>query len=521
MKKTMICAAALLLAGTVLTACSGGDDVTSDITPVSQPAAEAGDVVELSGTLGSKGSVTRAIDADGNGTWEVGDKFAVYYETANGHASTVATVNSVNSDGSANFKATLRSPKTGDNSVKLVYPASAHDGQGGFKTDGLMKQGGTLEYINQNGLDIETATPTMNVEGMTAKLKNNVTMAPQVCLYKLDLKDYYYQDLFTTKLEISDGTNSYTITPTPATNSLTIAMLPVSGAKFTFTATTINDTQTYTKLDGVTLANCTLANIGDVFDKDGNIYKVNIVPGAIYRREFSNRYISAGRFYSQNLSLPEYAINKPSIAVIAYVGNHGSVDDSSADTQTGFRGLAVAMQNASGGGYWCKQTNNPSTLCSDVNDYSEDLKVALQWKNGISRTTYLVSNPDGHYHEAAKAARNYGVQHPEDTSDWFLPSMGQWQLIFQGLATKSGNMSELCTDSMKIFPYDSNNTYSLSNNNVGHVLRDAGASGLTNCTWSCSEYSSGQAWALASDLSASKFYKLDNMTHYVRPVLAF
>ena len=68
MKKTMICAAALLMASVVMTACSGGDDVTSDVTPVSQPAAEAGDVVELSDTLGSKGSTTRAIDADGNGT---------------------------------------------------------------------------------------------------------------------------------------------------------------------------------------------------------------------------------------------------------------------------------------------------------------------------------------------------------------------------------------------------------------------------------------------------------------------
>ena len=513
--------AALLLAGAVMAACSGSDDMTDNTTPTTKPSVGGTSVVELSGTLGSKGELTRSVAADGTGTWEVGDKFAIYYETANGHSTAVATVNSVNDNGSANFNAMLSSPKAGSNSVNLVYPASAHDGQGGFKTDDLMNQGGTLDYINANGLDIETATTTLNVDGAKATLNNDVTMQPQVCLYKLDLKDQYYTELFTKKLEISDGTHSYTITPTAATSSLTIALLPASNAKFTFTATTTKYTQAYTKLDGITLANCTLANIGDVFDKDGNIYEVGIVPGAIYRKEFSSRYISAGRFYSQSLTLSEYATNNPSIAVIAYVGNHGSVDDSSADTQTGFRGLAVAMRNAYGVDYWCMQTNNPSTLCSDASDYSEDLEVALQWKNGISRTTYLVDNPDGHNHQAAKFARNYGVQHPIGTSDWFLPSMGQWQLIFQGLATKAGNMSELCTDPMLIFPYEKYNKYSLSNDNVGPVLENAGASVLTNCTWSCSEYSSGQAWALAYDLSATKLPKLDTYTHNVRPVIAF
>ncbi|MBR3306327.1 MAG: hypothetical protein IKI75_03605, partial [Lachnospiraceae bacterium] len=138
-------------------------------------------MVELSGTLGGKSSTTRAIAENGTGTWEVGDKFAVYYETSNGHASAVATVNSVNDDESANFTATLQSPKLGNNSVKLVYPATAHDGKGGFKTDGLMTQDGTVDCINQKGLDIETAEATMNVEGTTATLTDDVYLEPQVC----------------------------------------------------------------------------------------------------------------------------------------------------------------------------------------------------------------------------------------------------------------------------------------------------------------------------------------------------
>jgi len=518
MKKNTFYTAVLLLAGAIMTACSGGDDVTSDITPEPQPSAEAG-VVELSGTLGSKGSVTRAIDADGNGTWEVGDKFAVYYQTPNGNATTIATVKSVNDDKSANFTAVLHNPTSGDNDVTLVYPASAHNGSGGFKTDALMKQGGTLDYINTKGLDIETASTTMTVEGMTAKLKKNVTLNPQVCLYKMDLRESS-NNLDVTKLEISDGTHNYTITPATSTNIFTVALLPVSNADFTFTATTTKLTKFFTMQNGVTLANCTIANIGHVFDKDGNIYEVSTGPGTIYSKKSSNRSLSAGRFYDQILQLSESDTKNPGVAVIAYVGNKGSVDNSNEETLK-FRGLAVALYYTDGNYWdseysWCNKTSGTSTSCS--NEYSNNIAVAREWKNGIGRTTYLIDNPDGHTHTAALKAHNYSELHPEDTSDWFLASLGQWQLIFQGLATKAGGMTELCTEPMLLFKYPDN--YILSNENVGPVMGNAGAMGFYNCIWTSSEYSNGYAWALAYDLSATneltKSYKSG-----VRPVLAF
>ena len=195
MRKNIFYTAALLLAGAVMAACSGSEDITDNTTPETQTPTGNG-VVELSGTLGSKGEMTRAVDAEGTGTWEVNDKFAVYYETTDGHATAVATVTSVNGDGSANFTALLKDPKKGNNSVKLVSPASAHDGEGGFKTDGLMNQGGTLEYINKNGLDIETATATMNVADAKASLTTSVTMQPQVCLYKMTLRENSYTKFY-------------------------------------------------------------------------------------------------------------------------------------------------------------------------------------------------------------------------------------------------------------------------------------------------------------------------------------
>ena len=507
MKKNTFYMVALLLAGTVMTACSGGDDITSDITPEPQPSSETG-VVELSGTLGSKGDVTRAIDANGKGTWEPGDKFAVYYETPDGHASAVATVNSVNDDKSANFTATLHSPKAGNNDVTLVYPATAHDGKGGFKTDALMKQGGTLDYINANGLDIETATTTMKVEGMNATLTENVTMDPQVCLYTLYLKDNSNNFISAKKLEISDGTHNYTITSSDATTAFTIALLPIENADFTFTATTTIEGKLYTK-QNATLANCTAANVGDVIFADGNIYKVSNGTGVIYSVSFKNKTLVRGRFSYNYLNLSTIT----PVAMIAYVGEKGSVDESS----TIYHGLALAMHNINRDTRWCVDTSNPSTPCS--NQYNSDITVACQWKNGISRTTYLIENPDGHDHLAVKKAHNYDVQLPPSgtTSEWFLPSLGQWQLILQGLITKGKNLSE---------PYSTPIGTDMSNPDMGSnsfssIFTNAGADGFW-CCMSSSEYSAGSVWWLVIAEDYGYAFSQDKFSgDTVRPVIAF
>ena len=244
-----------------MAACSGSDDILSETNPESQTPTKG---VVLKGILGSKGDLTRTIAEDGTGSWEVGDQLAIYYETSNGHASATATIENINDDGSANFTATLSAPKTGSNNVSLVYPASAHDGNGGFKTDALMNQQGTLAYISQYGLDIETATTTLNVEGTTATLKNSVVMQPEVCLYQIAAKKWAAETngLLAMKMEISDGTHKYTI-DNYGYYSPVIAMLPVNNADITIVSTTVLEGYFYTKLN-TTLATCTTANIGDV-----------------------------------------------------------------------------------------------------------------------------------------------------------------------------------------------------------------------------------------------------------------
>lgn len=526
-----IYAAILLLTGAMMVACSGSDDLTENTTPEPQTPTGKGDVV-LKGTLGSKGDVTRAINDYGYGTWEVGDKFAIYYTTDDGHSTAVATVNSINSNGSANFTATLSYPKTGSNDVTLVYPASAHNGQGGFKTDALMKQEGTMDYINTKGLDIETASTTMNVEGKTATLTSDVTMQPQVCLYKMTLHEDYYTLLNTTKLEITDDKgHSYTITPTGATSDFTIAMVPVIYANFTFTATTTEEYGIFTKQEGVTLTNCTADNVGDIFDKDGNIYKVSSAPGAIYNRTYNGRTLYAGKLYTSELYLNAVITASPGIAMIAYVGENGSVE-----TGSNYRGLAISMRDSNkentknSSVNWWESTDfftnyNPWSSVGNTgpctNSVSDDITVARSLKNGIAMTDVLASDnhttTTGHTHWPARVARNYNVTRPNDTSNWFLASLGQWQLILQGLITKQDNLTEFYSEEI---PWDEYENPYMTYYHLDGILSKAGVS-LGPCYWTSSEYDVSDVWTMGFADGAAFLTSKTNGSFHIHPFIAF
>ena len=67
--------------------------------------------------------------------------------------------------------------------------------------------------------------------------------------------------------------------------------------------------------------------------------------------------------------------------------------------------------------------------------------------NGIASTNTLVS--DGHTHDAATAARNYSTARPDGVSEWFLPSIGQWGRIINGLAGKSTALTGSTNNSFK------------------------------------------------------------------------
>ena len=173
---------------------------------------------------------------------------------------------------------------------------------------------------------------------------------------------------------------------------------------------------------------------------------------------------------------------------------------------------------------------NSSSTCAWYTDHSgscvsrsDDIATAITYKNGIECTNTLVNSNgtgvtttcSGHYHAAAIAARNNnGIAAPTGTSDWFLPSLGQWNLIVQGLATKKTG-SAVTTNLSE----STNSTY--YSFNLNSVITDVGGTGFRSALYgSSSEYDAWSSWHMhfaygsagCTDKSGGK---------YVRSVIAF
>ena len=191
-------------------------------------------------------------------------------------------------------------------------------------------------------------------------------------------------------------------------------------------------------------------------------------------------------------------------AIIAYVGTAGSVDASSST----YKGLAIALTDANSGGtcLWCSEIGNTCVSQTDA------IATAITYTNGIASTNTLTI--DGHTHAAATAASSYSTACPSGVSAWFLPSVGQWNLIVQGLATKQAG-STVSTN----LTTSANNTYKSSN--LNSVITDAGGTGFqSGGYWSSTEHTSGNAWRMIFSLGRA-YNNSKTANNYVRAVFAF
>jgi len=199
------------------------------------------------------------------------------------------------------------------------------------------------------------------------------------------------------------------------------------------------------------------------------------------------------------------------VAIIAYVGAAGSVEESDAN----FKGLAIALSDADGDMCTWADGNDGLYYCLS-SGVDVDLDAALKLINGKTCTETL-NNPyhTDHNHVAASFAKeNKDTPRPDAASDWFLPSMGQWNLIVQGLATKKAG-SAVTTDLTK----SNNDTYKASN--LNSVITAAGGEGFKEYDyWSSTEYDDVGAWVIKlGPGKAAKYAKASDS--YVRSVIAF
>ena len=231
---------------------------------------------------------------------------------------------------------------------------------------------------------------------------------------------------------------------------------------------------------------------------------------AVTSSEVGWRIGSDGNAYEATGYLPT---GVTAVAIIAYVGTDGSVDASSST----YKGLAIAMSDANSGSQcqWADRDNGLSNCLSS--SQTDNITTALGYKNGITCTSTLTgAGHSSHGHDAADAAAsNNGTAAPTGTSGWFLPSLGQWNLIVQGLATKKAGTA-VTTD----LAYKTNND-AYKAGNLNSVITDAGGMWLEdNPYWSSTEENDNDAWCVEFYYG----YATDNSKsskRYVRSVLAF
>ena len=191
------------------------------------------------------------------------------------------------------------------------------------------------------------------------------------------------------------------------------------------------------------------------------------------------------------------------VAVVTYVGSAGG-------GEAPFNhGLALALRDA-GQAQWCPQT---AEACLGAQFTS--VSTAINSVNGLEATESLVEEREGHAHSAASLAANYqyatGVaagSHPVGTSPWFLPAMGQWNLMVKTVRGLSTNLSA------------SNNTNYQYDKFAGFFSACGGENVQQGLYWASTESSVANAWYMSFEYG--KTSSTDKTTsYYVRPVLAF
>ena len=301
--------AALAVMGLMMSGCSSDDNFLGD----DAQGVSKGNVVTLTTTVGldegseSKGtSRALAVDFDAKKatkTFAAGEKMALVYkntsnETVKVESDALAEGDIVTGGKSATFTFTLTDPNRAQD-VTYIYPAAMATDAGAVNYDALASQNGTLATLS-SGLDLATYTGAWT--GGTSLPA--ATLDNQLAILALTLKNSTGSSTITsglTQVTVSDGTNTYTVTPTSSTfgtDVIYVAIRPVTAAlSYTATDGTTNYTKTATSRE---YAASGFYNLGlrmavpvpsfTVEVKDGVAKKVLFAPGNLQYNASESTY---------------------------------------------------------------------------------------------------------------------------------------------------------------------------------------------------------------------------------------
>ena len=414
LNKIFLSMAALAFLGAMTAGCSG-DDLTAE-TPQLPDTAGGTVVTKVTVSLDEHAS-TRMLDPTGLKTFEEGDKIAVIYKntagvTVKAESDPLQATDLHDAKKTASFSVTLTNPKA-STPVRYIYPAAmaaddvsatTPDNDATIKWSNLASQYGDFAFISEH-VDLAVFDSTMTAQSNLpepAPLKNQLTVGA----FTIENSGGTDVTNTITKLTISDGTNTYNVSPSTL-STINVAMKPISNTQTVVVQATDGTTHYVKTVTGKTLAKNNITPV--------NVKMFTGTPASNAAAADKGKFLGADGFIYADAAAAT-ATGTTLVALICYVGDDA---ETSASNTAYKHGLALALTDASTSAKWCSQ--QPSETCLSTEYFSLYKKDMA----GIANTDALIAH--SHTHAAASMARNYNSgTHPIGTSAWFLPSSGQW-----------------------------------------------------------------------------------------------
>lgn len=427
---------------------------------------------------------TRAVaESGGNITvdFNEGELIALVYEVGSYIYKTDAEITSVDGSGKATISATLQAGVVDGTAVTLIYPSSVATAGGSVAPSALATQDGTLSSAR----DVRKGTGSIKVDG-TATLAGGATLDAQFAICKFSVKDVDgTNDLSVSSFVVKDGDNNVITTVTPAPDASTLYVsLPTTTELLWFEA--VVDGKPYIAKGTASLT-------------AGNFYTPTVKMATIFNVIGQN-----GKFYKDKAAAK--AASTSASAIIASLGEDTA--------ETGYpHGLAIAMGISTG---MTKKWKAEGTA-SHTQYASYDLALAAK----ESGSALCVGKNDADNYPAFYAALNNSVSAADGitsskpssgTSNWFLPSAYQMNLIIKGLRGTSANLTNM-------------DQTALLATAVYYPIQAAGYVSAVpwnsngNKVWTSTEKSDGEAWTYVSSGKMEGINK--TYVAYVIATLAF
>ena len=410
--------AALAFLGAMTVGCSG-DDLAAE-TPQLPNTTNGTVVTKVTVSLDEHAS-TRMLNPSGMKTFEEGDKIAVIYTntagvTVKAESDPLQATDLHDAKKTGSFSVTLTNPQA-NTPVRYIYPAAmaaddvsatTPDNDATIKWSNLASQYGSFAFISEH-VDLAVFDGTMTAQSNLpepAPLKNQLTVGA----FTIENSGGTDVTNTITKLTISDGTNTYNVSPSTL-STINVAMKPISNTQ-TVVVQATDGTTHYVK----TVTDKTLAK--------NNITPVNVkmftgTPASSALPANLGDFLGADGFIYANTAAATATGTTP-VAVIAYVGSVSNYFD---------KFLAIALTDVDGTHTW-------TDALTKVGEYAAAHPIT------IGGTTYNTSTTgDTYYDLVANNQATTSATATAKQTGWRLPSVTDLRYIFDGLGRQKAGLT--------------------------------------------------------------------------------